>query len=49
MGAAFESGGWVEVPPTFLIYDTAADSVEAFRIETTAAGRVVVPHSQPAG
>ena len=30
MGAKFSSGKWEDVPPTFVIYDSVADSVETF-------------------
>ena len=32
MGAKFPSGKWTDVDPTFVVYDTAADRVEAFAI-----------------
>jgi putative phosphoesterase len=32
MGAAFDAGNWTETPPTFLMYDTQQDAVEAFEI-----------------
>ena len=33
MGAKFSTGKWQDTPATFVLYDTAADSVEAFAIE----------------
>jgi putative phosphoesterase len=33
MGAKFSSGRWEDVPATFVIYDTASHSVEAFAID----------------
>jgi putative phosphoesterase len=37
MGAAFYTGEWKDVPATFVIYDSAADRVEAYEVK---AGRV---------
>jgi putative phosphoesterase len=33
MGAAFYSGEWRDVPATFVLYDTATDSAEAFEVD----------------
>jgi uncharacterized protein len=41
MGARFPGGQWTDVVPTFAVYDTAADAVEAYAI---AAGGEVRPH-----
>jgi len=32
MGARFSSGRWEDVPPTFVLYDTAADQAEKFEV-----------------
>jgi putative phosphoesterase len=42
MGAKFSSGKWQDTAATFVIYDTAADSVEAYAIdrETKAVNRL---------
>lgn len=43
MGAAgFSAGGWQDVPPTFVLYDTAAHSPEAFFITPE---KLVAPYS----
>jgi putative phosphoesterase len=41
MGAKFPGGQWTDVVPTFVVYDTRADGVEAFEI---GAGGVIRPH-----
>jgi putative phosphoesterase len=40
MGAKFPGGQWEDVTPTFAVYDTATQEVEAFAI----VGGAVVPH-----
>ena len=41
MGAKFPGGQWTDVTPTFAVYDTSADTVEAYAI---AAGGAIRPH-----
>jgi putative phosphoesterase len=41
MGAKFPGGQWVDVTPTFAVYDTRTEKVDAFAIE----GGAVRPHA----
>jgi uncharacterized protein len=42
MGARFPGGKWTDVAPTFAVYDTASERVEAWEI---APGGAIVPHA----